>query len=352
MTNSKGIVIKNMYYMLAYAFEPLQQEGYKDLAKEHFENIHTLFAAILSMGIRRQIKQGLYRSYVGQRETGTCLRGKIIMGETMGSYAARKRLLTYDQDIFSENNLLNQIVKTTVQLLLRLGDVESAYKEKLKKEMLFFGGVDTISLQAIPWSALSFHRNNQTYAMLLQICHLLIDGMLLTTEKGEYHLASFLQPKYMNHLYEKFLLGYFKKECPQVKAKASEIQWQVDDGNKTDLPEMKTDVTLSDDHRMLIIDAKFYEKNMQSHYGVYKAHSSHLYQIFAYVKNMEASLKDTPKEVSGMLLYAATEEERQPDGCYQIMGNQITVRTLDLHQDFQKIKESLDGIVETHFPNP
>ena len=349
MTKNKGIVIKNIYYMLAYAFEALQQDGYKDVDKEEFDNIHTLFAAILSMGISRQIKQGLYRSYVGQRETGTSLRGKIVMEDTMRNYLARERVLTYDQDIYSENNLLNQILKTMLLLLIRLGDVSSKYKMELKKELLYFSAVDTISIKSIPWSTLHFDRNNQTYAMLIGICHLLIDGLLLTTEQGDYHLASFLQPKEMSRLYEKFLLGYFRREWPKIKAEASLIQWQVDDGNRKDLPIMKTDVTLSDDRRILIIDAKFYEKTMQSHYGVYKAHSAHLYQIFAYVKNKEASLKDHSKTVSGMLLYAATEEEKQPDGCYQMSGNQISVKTLDLNQDFKEIQKDLNSIVKKHF---
>lgn len=350
MTKDKSIVIRNIYYMLAYAFQSLQQDGYKDIHTEKFENIHTLFAAILSMGISRQIKQGLYRSYVEQRETGSSLRGKIVMRDTMKNCLEGKRVLTYDQDVFSVNNILNQIVKTTVCLLLRLGEVEQEYKQVLKKEMLLFSEVNTIPVKAIPWSTLTFHRNNQTYAMLIQICHLLIDGFLLTTEEGNYHLASFLQPKEMSRLYEKFLLGYFQQEWPEVTAEASLIQWQVDDGNRKDLPEMKTDVTLSTDKQVLIIDAKFYEKTMQSHYGVYKAHSAHLYQIFSYVKNKEASLAAKSKKVSGMLLYAATDEERQPDGCYQMSGNQICVKTLDLNQEFDKIRKALNDIVKEHFP--
>ena len=47
MIKDKSIFIKNIYYMLAYAFEILNQGGYEDIAVEEFENIHNLFAAIL-----------------------------------------------------------------------------------------------------------------------------------------------------------------------------------------------------------------------------------------------------------------------------------------------------------------
>ena len=63
MIKDKSIFIKNIYYMLCYAFTPLSQDGYEYVEKDQFENIHELFAAILSKGISRQLKQCLYREY-------------------------------------------------------------------------------------------------------------------------------------------------------------------------------------------------------------------------------------------------------------------------------------------------
>ena len=60
MIKDKSIFIKNIYYMLSYAFTTLNQGGYEDVATEEFENIHNLFAAILAKGIGKQLKQGLY----------------------------------------------------------------------------------------------------------------------------------------------------------------------------------------------------------------------------------------------------------------------------------------------------
>ena len=44
-----------------------------------------------------------------------------------------------------------------------------------------------------------------------------------------------------------------------------------------------------------------------------------------------------------------TEEEIQPDNIYQMHGNQITVKTLDLNQKFDIIAKQLDNIVKSHF---
>ena len=51
MTEDKGILIQNIYYMLSYAFQVLKQENYREIAGEPFENIQDLFAAILAKGI-------------------------------------------------------------------------------------------------------------------------------------------------------------------------------------------------------------------------------------------------------------------------------------------------------------
>ena len=116
MIKDKSIFIKNIYYMLSYAFTTLNQGGYEDIATEEFENIHNLLAAILAKGIGRQLKQGLYREYLNQKETVTAVRGKIDIPGTIQNRLARRQVLTCEYDELSENNLLNQILKTTVTL--------------------------------------------------------------------------------------------------------------------------------------------------------------------------------------------------------------------------------------------
>ena len=46
MTIDKGIFIRNIYYMLTYAFQELKQNNYEEIAGEEFEEIHDLFAEI------------------------------------------------------------------------------------------------------------------------------------------------------------------------------------------------------------------------------------------------------------------------------------------------------------------
>lgn len=245
MIKDKSILIKNIYYMLSYVFTTLNQGGYENVATEDFDNLHNLFAAILAKGIGRQLKQGLYREYMNRTETLPVVRGKIDMPGTIQNRLARKQVLTCQYDELSENNLLNQILKTTVMLLLRHARVSEDYKTDLKKEMLFFSNVDTIDPASIRWSSIRFQRNNNTYRMLISLCQLVLEGMLMSTDSGEYRLASFVDEQRMSRLYEKFILEYYAKECPQVKATASQIPWALDDGVGTLLPVMQSDIMLT-----------------------------------------------------------------------------------------------------------
>lgn len=349
MTKDKSIFIKNIYYMLSYAFTILHQGEYEEIATEKFENVHDLFAAILAKGIGRQLKQGLYREYRSYKENTSILHGKIDMSGTIRNRLAQKKVLTCEYDELSENNILNQVLKTTALLLIRHGRVKEEYKSELKKEMLFFSGVDSIDPTLIHWTSIRFQRNNNSYRMLISLCQLVLEGMLLTTDSGEYKLASFLDEQRMNRLYEKFILEYYTKECPQVTARASQIPWALDNGVGPLLPVMQSDITLTCGSNVLIIDAKYYTHTLQAQYDVHTIHSGNLYQIFTYVKNKDSSFGDAPHTVSGMLLYATTDEAIQPNNSYQMSGNKISVRTLDLYQDFSEIAAQLNAIVEEHF---
>lgn len=335
--------------MLSYAFQILTQDTYDDVAIESFDEMYDLLAAILAKGIGIKLKQGLYREYINRQEELSVLRGKINMSGMIKNQLVHKRVLACDFDDLSENNLFNQIIKTTVSLLLRNDTVKSKYKDDLKKKMLFFSNIDFLEPTSISWSSIRFQRNNQTYGMLISICQLILEGMLMTTDTGEYRLASFLDEQRMCRLYEKFILEYYNRHYPELKVSASQIPWSVDDGVRTMLPMMQSDIHLQKGNTVLIIDAKYYSHTTQTQYDKHTLHSNNMYQIFTYVKNRDYEFGEEEHIVSGMLLYAKTEEEVQPNHVYQMHGNQISVRTLDLNLPFVDIAGQLNQIAESHF---
>ena len=340
------IRVRNVFHMLAYAFSALTEQGYRAVATEDFENAAELCAAILERGVSLQLKRGLGQEYVNRTEARSSLRGTIKVTESVKSQAIWRHQLVCSYDEFSVDTTMNRVIKATVALLVR-SDISRARKKSLKKLMVYFANVREIDLHTVDWN-MRYDRNNRTYRMLMAVCWLVVKGLLQTQSDGTTRMMDFFDEQRMSRLYEKFILEYYRREHPRLRASASFVEWALDDGMSEGLPAMRSDITLSAGGRVLIIDAKYYASTMQSNFDKRTVHSGNLYQIFAYVKNKQAVLERAGEgtEVSGMLLYAATDEEVQPDVTYRMSGNQIGVRTLDLDRPFEEIRAQLDGIAD------
>lgn len=340
------IRIKNIYYMLSYAFQILNEREYKSISTEEFENSADLCAAILIKGVTSQIKRGLRKEYILNTEETSLIKGKIDISNSIKqqSFINRKMVCSYDE--FSVNSYLNKIIKTTMLLLLR-SDINVGRKKELKKLLLYFVEVDVLPIRNINWKV-QYNRNNQSYQMLISICYLIIKGLLQTTSNGSTKLLDFFDEQRMYRLYEKFILEYYKKEHPRLKVSASQIPWALDDDISDMLPIMQSDIMLRYGEKTLIIDAKYYAHTMQIQYNTQTLHSNNLYQIFTYVKNFD---RDLTGNVSGMLLYAKTDENVLPKNIYKMSGNMIVVETLDLSVDFTLIKKALDDIADEYLYN-
>lgn len=332
--------------MLAYAFSVLNKSEYRALATEDFDNAAELCAAILERGVSLQLKRGLGQEYVSRTEARSSLRGTIKVTESVKSQAIWRRQLVCSYDEFSVDTTMNRVIKATVALLVG-SDISKARKKSLKKLMVFFADVREIDLHMVDWN-MRYDRNNRTYRMLMAVCWLVVKGLLQTQSDGSVRMMDFFDEQRMSRLYEKFILEYYRREHPRLRASASFIEWALDDEASEGLPAMRSDITLSARGRVLIIDAKYYTSTMQTYYEKKTVKSGNLYQIFAYVKNKQAALERAGDgtEVSGMLLYAATDEEVQPDATYRMSGNRISATTLDLDRPFEEIRAQLDGIAD------
>ena len=341
------IRIQNIYHMLAYAFHVLHEKGYRSIATEPFENTAELCAAILIRGITMQIKRGLHCDYTPRTDLLSTVRGKIDVTKSIKTLSRLRKQIVCSYDDFSVNTTMNQIIKSTMILLLR-ANIKRERKTVLRKLIIYLNKVEIIDLHSVNW-LIQYNRNNQTYRMLIAICHLVVKGLLQTQSDGTTKIMDFMDEQSMHKLYERFILEYYRQEFTDLTANASRIPWQLDDGIRDMLPVMQTDIMLSCKGRVLIIDAKYYGTTTQQQFGVHTLHSNNLYQIFTYVKNKELELSGTDHKVAGMLLYARTDELVLPDNEYQMSGNRIAVRTLDLNRYFPEIAEQLYRIADSFF---
>jgi len=353
MINDKGILIRNIYYMLSYAFQVLKQTNYRSVETEEFEDAEDLMAAILTRGVSQQLKQGLYKEYIEKNEILETLHGRIVLPDTIREYIAQRQRIACEFDELSENNIFNQILKTTLIKLLSSAKVKRERRHDIKRVLLYFETVDTINVNHIPWSRLQINSNNKSYEMLMNICRLALDDMIQTSNDGEKGLPGFLEEN-MAGLYERFIREYYRQHYgKRLYVSAAQVEWNLTgsakEGTIKFLPKMQTDIMLRDKankEKTLIIDAKYYSRILQRRFDSASFHSHNMYQIYAYVMN---EARGKPGNVSGLLLYAKTEENVSDSWTNIIGGNQFSVKTLDLNRPFTEIAGQLDQIVVDYF---
>lgn len=160
------IPIQNIYYMLTYAFKVLNQNGYKKIATEEFQNTADLFAAILIKGISTQIKRGLGREYILESSELSAVRGRIDIGESIKKQSILRKKVVCSYDNLSVDNQINGIIKASLEILL-IADISKKRKKELRKLMIYFSDVNPVDILRVNWN-INYNRNNQTYLCLYQ----------------------------------------------------------------------------------------------------------------------------------------------------------------------------------------
>lgn len=344
------IPIRNIYYMLCYAWGILGLNAERHCGSEMFDEIYNLMARILEDSVSRLLKRGFYREYVTSEEALSMPRGKFEMKPTVQQLTMLKRQLVCSYDEMSPDVVFNQIIKAALKTLIRCPELDKDLKAKLEKLLRFFDSFKDIYPDNKDFAALQFSRNNQNYRLIINVCRLIFDGLVSNEESPERIFADFIRDRQMATLYEKFILNYYKMHLPRdvYDVGSPKIQWDLDietPGTKY-LPEMRTDIVIMNKttNTQLIIDTKYYPEALTKKYWGegYVLRSSHIFQIHAYVSNS----KHTGRK-AGMLLYPTVHDEIEET--YHIKSGHITTKTLNLGVPWQEIENALHDIVRTIF---
>ena len=351
--------IYNIYYMLAYAFDDSKMNNIEEskISTEKFEHLYDLFAFMLSNLTGRLIKRGLFKNYINESDELNTIKGKINISESIKKNTFINKKLVCEYDDYSENNYLNQIIKTTMYYLLSSNKITKKYSDDLKKIYSHLSTVDKLNnISLIKWNSIIYNRNNRNYKFVINLCYLIINGLLINNNGNSIELMEFINEKSLSSLFESFVRKYYQVEYKgKLIASGETINWQIDkeyENNKMIelLPQMHTDITLKHGNKELIIDTKFYDKTISTNgfNGSDKEtiKSNNWYQINSYVTNKvyEYNKQNKNIEVSGMLLYAKTDEEIFPDIETKVMGSNMYVKTIDLNKPFKEIEKQLYDI--------
>ncbi len=117
MHNHGKIKIENIFYLLAYAWDCVGKSDQSSFGVDNFDNLDNIYSRLLDLALHDIKREGFRFDYINESNTVKGVKGKI---DISGSVKSGKILIGKTQcefDEYSIDNLINQIIKSTIQLV-------------------------------------------------------------------------------------------------------------------------------------------------------------------------------------------------------------------------------------------
>lgn len=343
MTNRSKIPIKNIYYMLCYAWNIIDYADSIVIGEEEFDNIYNLLTRMLSKEVNTLIKRGFHRNYIEKTESTSKLKGTIQITQSINQMTHMKKQMVCTYDNYSSNVLFNQIIKSTMIDLMRYPQLDIKLKKKLRNLLVYFNDVNYIEVNRGHFSLLRFNRNNLNYQIIINICRLINLELIANLKDGSVKFNHYVKEKRMSEIYENFLKNFYDIHT-NYQVRSRHYNWflsPLDESNVGLLPRMETDIELEIDvDTKIIIDAKYYQKALSNRFEQEKFISVNMYQLNAYLAHNKEY-----KNLRGILIYPSVgyhfNERYERKDKYT-----IEFHTVDLSKDWMDIKNELLNIIQ------
>ena len=334
------IPIRNIYYLLSYAWKYFKPSDLRKIDQKDFKNNIEFFAEIFDLTLSKYIKKGLHREYTEKVETLKTIRGKVDFNNTIKTLGFRSKKIKCIYDEYSSNNSTNQLIFATIHTILK-SKITNELKKSIKKKIVYFNNVSRIRIDKLLINEIRPVRGNRTLNFLTNIAKYIYNNIGFDEKEGKYDLADFIKSKMgMAAVFENFALNFYKAKFPHYEVRSELIKW--DSGTEDSLyPVMKTDITIRSKNKVTVIDTKYYDNMFQYHHlnpDKPKFKSGNIYQLYTYLNNLKED-----KEVEGMLLYPNTTSKVRNERI--VSGKRIMINNINLNQEWNKIEEEMLELV-------
>lgn len=341
----KTIPIENIYYLLCYAWNRLEEANLTAVTLTPETKLPDLFARVLQNGVTHLLKRGLHRDYLTTREEIPGVRGRIDVAASIKRVTLPLGRMQCVFDELSPDVRHNQIVKSTLRDLARVAGLDAQLVEALRDLYRRMPGVREIRITDQSFRRLTLGGNTSYYRFLLDVCEIVHRNLLIDERSGEVIFRDFTRDDaQMARLFERFLFEFYRREQSAFSVSAPQLKWQATGDPKClgYLPEMRTDIVLRSSGRAIVVDAKYYASALSEYFGKASIHAHNLYQIFAYMTHL-ASQCDA-SQVSGILIYPRTTETVAVR--VSLWDYPLLVSTINLEQPWQCIRDDLLHLLE------
>ena len=355
MITEFGIPIRNIWYMLLYAWDVLPISRLSPMIDvEEAPSLDALLTMVLMKLVKQRMRVGFGRNYITEEQLIQGIRGRVDFKKSIRSNTFEQGKAYCHFNTYALNVPKNQIVKSTLSRLILTGNFgPDQYKAKsvraeLRQLVRMLDGIDTIELNLEMIRRQRFGRNDRDYGLMMAICEFILQKQMPTELQGEKIFSSLEKEKLLLYsVFEKFVANFYRTNLDGWKVNAQKsLDWDVISDNPY-LPKLRPDILFVNhsNGKIIILDTKFTAQILIRNLWEDEVFvSSHLYQMYAYLKTQE-HCSDKFHNSSGILLYPAVSEIGVSE-TVQLQNHQLMIQTVNLASPWQDIENRLLHLIQ------
>jgi 5-methylcytosine-specific restriction enzyme subunit McrC len=348
-----GIPIRNLWHMLLYAWNELPARSPVTPGEvEDAPTLDALFALVLIRCLQQRMRTGLGRAYVNEAKTLRGVRGRINFSESIKDYSFEKGEANCVFQQYSANEPRNQIIVSTLSRLIQAGAFgpdkaeADAIRHRLRRLVRSLGGIEPIELTPSLVARQLSIQNDRDYRLMLSICELILQRQMPLEEPGIHPLPGLDRDTLILYrIYERFVASFYRMKLKGWDVIAQKrLDWHAEQASDH-LPSMIPDLVLQepDSRQMVVLDTKFTAGSLvENQWGKPVYDSSHLYQLYAYLRSQE-HLSESHRLARGVLLYPSAQHHFSET--IQLQEHLICMECVVLAVSWQDVEMQLLEIV-------
>ena len=289
-------------------------------------NLLEVFISMFLNGSDMIIKRGLKSSYVTVQSNEKFLKGKLLMTQQLRRNIVNQSYFFNEYDEFMTNSAENQLIKTTLEYLLK-NSRDNNNLRIIREQLVYFEFVDLTNSPEQTFQKVSIGRNYTYYEQTLDWCRIFLSRKSFTSFKGSSLAFAVLFP--MEEVFEAYIAYMMKKSIPDANVSAQDKKYSLfDRTNETKAGyRLRPDLVVRfEDNRTTIADTKWKVLDSTG------PSQTDLYQMYAYYTRYRHKSENVDKVV---LIYPysssySENEFRSTQFSSEELGAKIQVRFVDL----------------------
>ena len=357
-----AIPVRNLWLLMLYASPLFRELDSAHVAVEDMpDELPDILAELLCRRVEKRIRHSLRPGYRHREEVLCRLRGRVDLLRTEREHLLERGKVACRYDELTVDTVRNRFVLAALEKAAGLVRREElACRCRSLGRALRHMGVRGERPTRQEVSRERIGRHDAEDGAMLAAARLIFDFALPSESAGDVLLSRPDRENmhWLRKLFETGVAGFYDVALSPDGWRIDPnkpLEWQqrsdLCEGMNEIFPGMRADIILTHrgKGRRIVVDTKFTVMLEDGHYREKTLRSSHIYQMYVYLRSQEGGEETLADTATGVLLYPSVGERRQ--GAVVIQGHELRFAAVDLAASAREIREQLlQAVGETfHF---